>query len=188
MLSEIIKDFISQTQNLQENIQKLQDLKSQITSSLEDENLKEKIDATPYLRTPEFEQKIADLIDTKKVCENLPQEKLSFALREILTELYSPQTLAVAIINDSDFSLALKTRISLQAKEAINSTMLLKEFQKSLKGKISDLTLEALRANKIDKYKMESALSLMIIRLHTKLAIIENFYDESYKRNLLKRI
>lgn len=188
MLSELIKDFISQSQNLQENIQKLEDLKSQIASSLKDENLQEKINNTPYLRTPEFVEKIANSLDTKSICENIPQDKLTQSLKQILTELYPPQTLATAIIDDENFSFVFKNRISTQAKEAITSTMLLKEFQKALKEQISDITLEALKANKIDKYRLESAISLMIIRLHTKLIFIEDFYDESFKRNLLKRI
>lgn len=188
MLSELIKDFISQSQNLQENIQKLEDLKSQIASSLKDENLQEKIDSTPYLRTPEFVEKIANSLDTKNVCENLPQDKLTQSLKQILIELYTPQTLATAIMDNEDFTLTFKNRISVQAKEAITSTMLLQEFQESLKAQISDITLEALKANKIDKYRLESAISLMIIRLHTKLIFIEDFYDESFKRNLLKRI
>lgn len=188
MLSELIKDFISQSQNLQENIQRLEDLKSQIASSLEDENLREKIDTTPYLRTPEFIEKVSNAIDTKQVCENLPQNKLTQSLKEILIELYPPEILATAIVNNEDFNLAFKNRLSIQTKEAINSTILLKEFQKSLKEQISHITLEALKENKIDKYRLESAISLLIIRAHTKLIFIEDFYDESYKRNLLKRI
>lgn len=188
MLSELIKDFIDKTQNLQENIDSLTKLKDEIQQSVDEKNLKDKIDSTPYLHSSSFYQKVAQNLPLDELAKKLPQEELEDTFTKITKNLYSPERLAEAIFSSETFKDTLKNRISIEAKSAINSQILLKEFQKALKEQITQLTQIALKENKIDKYRLESAISLMIIRLHTKLALIDDFYDESFKRNLLKRI
>ncbi|PAF53688.1 hypothetical protein BKH42_04105 [Helicobacter sp. 13S00482-2] len=188
MLSELIKDFIDKSENLQQNIDALMELKEQIKQSLQEENLKDKIDSTPYLHSSSFYEQVASSLPLETLVQKIPQEKLQNTLIEVINNLYSPEVLAEAIFSNQDFKEAFHNRLSIETKRAITREIILKEFQKALKEQITELTKEALKENKIDKYRLESALSLFIIRIHTKLIFMQDFYDEIFKRNILKRI
>lgn len=192
MLSELIATFISQTQNLTENLSSLQDLKADVhntlNTALNDEALKEKIHQTLYFYTDDFAKNVASKIDIQSVAQQLNKQTLQEIIQDVMLEIYTPQSLATELIKQVEFQNALKISIQEEVKKAVNITLLLDGFQSSLQDQIASLTKQELKNNKIDKFMFESALMLFIIRLHAKSAMIEIESEELNKLNLLKRI
>lgn len=192
MLSELIATFISQTQNLKENLSALQDLKADIhntlNTALSDEALKEKIHQTLYFYTDDFAKNIASKIDIQSVAQHLNKQTLQEIIQEVMLEIYTPQSLATELIKQVEFENALKISIQEEVKKAVQATLLLEDFQESLQDQIATLTKQEFKNNKIDKFMFESALMLFIIRLHAKSVMIEMKVEELNKLNLLKRI
>ncbi|PAF51995.1 hypothetical protein [Helicobacter sp. 13S00477-4] len=186
MLSELIAQFIEEKQNLEASIHHIDSIKSQIDSVLSNDFIEDKINNNPYLKSNEFIQKVAKEVDINP--QDLPEEKLKPILCTIIDKSINPQSITQELLAQDDFKQNLNNKIAIEARSAIASYSLDKYTKIFIKNHIDSMVTQSLKDNNIDKYRLESALSLQIVYLNTLSLIAELAYSDTLKHNIYKRI
>lgn len=188
MISELLNEFIEKSNTLDKKLHEVLELKKEIINAISEDNLKDKINHIPYLKSKEFIQNISENLDLDTLKDMLDMDKIKEILENIVKENFNPILITEILSQKKEFQEHLRHRVSIEVKSALGEVDLTTWVKENFSMQVEDMLKEAMNKNNINKFYMESALSLTLIRLHTKNILVEKAFSQAREFNILKRI